>query len=257
MNEPGIVLLDEPTAGLDVGGREELVHDLTQWARDAARPPLVLVTHHLEEIPPGFTHALVMKDARVLTSGPLAETVTSEVLSEAFGIRLRVDEFRRPLRGSTRMNEPGNVIAERDRSIVTREDGVVRKRYRRPDPRNDVERAAYRHLSAYSAPVPRLIDATDDGIVLEAIANVGDYEAALRSGRAVEATPRSVVPTRRCTTCRRPARRPNSGSRSSTCTRGATRSVSPRPIWTGQPRRSMRRDRCSRSPMATPHRRTR
>ena len=53
MNEPGIVLLDEPTAGLDVGGREELVHDLTQWARDAARPPLVLVTHHLEEIRPG------------------------------------------------------------------------------------------------------------------------------------------------------------------------------------------------------------
>src|SRR4029077_2618072 len=84
MNEPGIVLLDEPTAGLDVGGREELVHDLTQWARDAARPPLVLVTHHLEEIPPGFTHALVMKDARVLTSGPLAETVTSDVLSDAF-----------------------------------------------------------------------------------------------------------------------------------------------------------------------------
>ena len=69
MNEPGIVLLDEPTAGLDVGGREELVHDLTQWARDAAWPPLVLVTHHLEEIPPGFTHALVMKDARVLTFG--------------------------------------------------------------------------------------------------------------------------------------------------------------------------------------------
>jgi len=52
----------------------------------------VLVTHHLEEIPPGFTHALVMKDARVLASGPLAETVTSEVLSDAFGIRLRVDE---------------------------------------------------------------------------------------------------------------------------------------------------------------------
>ncbi len=86
------------------------------------------------------------------------------------------------------MNEPGNVVAERDRSIVTREGDVVRKRYRRPDPRNDVERAAYRHLSGYSAPVPRLIEATDDGIVLEAIANVGDYEAALRSGRAVEAT---------------------------------------------------------------------
>src|SRR4051812_1501988 len=92
MNEPGIVLLDEPTAGLDVGGREELVTDLASWARDLTRPPLVLVTHHLEEIPPGFTHALVMKDARVLSSGPLAHTVTSEILSDAFGLALRVDE---------------------------------------------------------------------------------------------------------------------------------------------------------------------
>ena len=71
MNEPGIVLLDEPTAGLDVGGREELVADLATWARDPARPPLVLVTHHLEEIPPGFTHALVLKDGRVLAQGPI------------------------------------------------------------------------------------------------------------------------------------------------------------------------------------------
>jgi len=91
MNEPGIVLLDEPTAGLDVGGREELVHDLAAWALDATRPPLVLVTHHLEEVPPGFTHALVMKEARVLTSGAVAETLTSDVLSEAFELRLKVD----------------------------------------------------------------------------------------------------------------------------------------------------------------------
>jgi iron complex transport system ATP-binding protein len=92
MNEPGIVLLDEPTAGLDVGGREELVEELAAWARDRGRPPLVLVTHHLEEVPPGFTHALVLKDGRVFASGPLRETVTSEVLSDAFGLPLDVRE---------------------------------------------------------------------------------------------------------------------------------------------------------------------
>jgi iron complex transport system ATP-binding protein len=91
MNDPGIVLLDEPTAGLDVGGREELIGDLASWARDPSRPPLVLVTHHLEEVPPGFTHALVLKGGRVCTSGPIANTVTSEVLSDAFELGLVVE----------------------------------------------------------------------------------------------------------------------------------------------------------------------
>jgi iron complex transport system ATP-binding protein len=91
MNDPGVALLDEPTAGLDIGGREELVADLATWARDPARPALVLVTHHLEEIPPGFTHALVLKAGRILASGPLAETVTTEILSEAYDLHLQVD----------------------------------------------------------------------------------------------------------------------------------------------------------------------
>lgn len=92
MNAPGIALLDEPTAGLDIGGREELVADLAAWARDRTRPAIVLVTHHLEEIPPGFTHALVLKRGKVLATGPLHETVTSEILSVAFGIGLVVEE---------------------------------------------------------------------------------------------------------------------------------------------------------------------
>ncbi len=91
MNEPGIVLLDEPTAGLDVGGREELVRDLAGWALDRSRPPLVLVTHHLEEIPPGFTHALVLREGRVTAQGRLADVATSAVLSDAFGLPLCVD----------------------------------------------------------------------------------------------------------------------------------------------------------------------
>ena len=92
MTDPGIVLFDEPTAGLDVGGREELVADLADWARDATGPPLVLVTHHLEEIPPAFTHALVLSGGRVAAVGTLKETVTSEILSAAFDLALNVDE---------------------------------------------------------------------------------------------------------------------------------------------------------------------
>src|SRR3954447_11850941 len=104
MNEPGIALLDEPTAGLDIGGREELVGDLARWAHDSARPAMVLVTHHLEEIPPGFTHALVLKRGRTLACGKMISTVTTEILSDAFGVELIVEErdsrYTARLRGS-------------------------------------------------------------------------------------------------------------------------------------------------------------
>jgi tRNA A-37 threonylcarbamoyl transferase component Bud32 len=81
-----------------------------------------------------------------------------------------------------------DVIAERDRSVVSRHDGAIHKRYRRPDARNDIERRAYRHLSHFAAPVPRLLAETAEGLVLEDVANVGDFEAALRHGRGVEAS---------------------------------------------------------------------
>lgn len=108
MNEPGLALLDEPTAGLDIGGREELVADLATWARDRTRPPLVLVTHHLEEIPPAFTHALVLKEGQTLASGPLRETVTSEILSDAFGLRLIIDENEGRYTARMSLGSPGS-----------------------------------------------------------------------------------------------------------------------------------------------------
>ena len=89
--DPGIVLLDEPTAGLDVGGREELVADLAAWAADPARPPLAVVTHHLEEVPPGFTHALVLREGRVLASGPIDAVIDDATLTAAFGLDLTVE----------------------------------------------------------------------------------------------------------------------------------------------------------------------
>jgi iron complex transport system ATP-binding protein len=84
MVDPDLLLLDEPTAGLDLGGREALVTRLAELAADPDAPPTVLVTHHTEEIPPGFTHALLLRAGQVLAAGPLDETVTAENLSACF-----------------------------------------------------------------------------------------------------------------------------------------------------------------------------
>ncbi|WP_426995774.1 ABC transporter ATP-binding protein [Pseudarthrobacter sp. N5] len=90
MTDPELLLLDEPAAGLDLGGREDLVHRLSELARDEAAPAIVLVTHHLEEVPPGFTHAMLMRDAGVVAAGPIAEVLTAAHLSETFGLPLDV-----------------------------------------------------------------------------------------------------------------------------------------------------------------------
>ena len=91
MTDPELLLLDEPAAGLDLGGREDLVGRLAGLAHDPDAPALILVTHHVEEIPPGFSHALLLREGRVVTQGLLDETLTSENLSETFGLPLRVE----------------------------------------------------------------------------------------------------------------------------------------------------------------------
>jgi iron complex transport system ATP-binding protein len=89
--EPGIVLLDEPTAGLDLGGREDLVARLATVAGEAGAPPTVLVTHHVEEIPPGTTHALLLRAGRVAAAGPIDDVLTDAALSDLFGVTLTLE----------------------------------------------------------------------------------------------------------------------------------------------------------------------
>ncbi len=90
MTDPELMLLDEPAAGLDLGAREDLVRRLGDLAGDPDAPGLVLVTHHVEEIPTGFTHGLLLREGRVVAQGPLDEVLTSDVLSRTFGLALDV-----------------------------------------------------------------------------------------------------------------------------------------------------------------------
>jgi iron complex transport system ATP-binding protein len=90
MTDPELLLLDEPAAGLDLGGREDLVSTLTVLAMDEMSPATVLVSHHVEEIPPGFTHAMLLRQGRVVASGPLEEVLTEEIISATFGMPLRL-----------------------------------------------------------------------------------------------------------------------------------------------------------------------
>jgi iron complex transport system ATP-binding protein len=91
MPDPELLLLDEPAAGLDLGAREALVMRLTRIAADAVAPTTVLVTHHVEEIPRGFTHVLLLSRARVVAAGPLEQTLTGPALSACFGVPLQVE----------------------------------------------------------------------------------------------------------------------------------------------------------------------
>jgi iron complex transport system ATP-binding protein len=90
MSDPELLLLDEPGAGLDLGGREDLVERLGRLALDEDAPTLVLVTHHVEEIAVGFTHGLLLREGRVIASGRLEEVMTDAALSGAFGMPITV-----------------------------------------------------------------------------------------------------------------------------------------------------------------------
>jgi len=90
MTDPELLLLDEPAAGLDLGAREDLVRRLADLAADPDAPAIVLVTHHVEEIPPGFTHALLMRDGGIVAQGLLRDTMTSENLSKTFDLPLEL-----------------------------------------------------------------------------------------------------------------------------------------------------------------------
>jgi iron complex transport system ATP-binding protein len=90
MSRSELLLLDEPAAGLDMGARERLLVALGSLAADPSSPPLVLVTHHTEEIPPGITHAALLSGGRMLHQGPTDEVLTSDAVSECFSVSVRV-----------------------------------------------------------------------------------------------------------------------------------------------------------------------
>jgi iron complex transport system ATP-binding protein len=92
MTDPELLLLDEPAAGLDLAGRESLVTTLSELAQDQYAPATVLVTHHVEEIPSGITHAMLLKEGSIVAAGPLRETLTAENLTKTFDIELTLDE---------------------------------------------------------------------------------------------------------------------------------------------------------------------
>ena len=93
MTDPELLLLDEPASGLDIAGREVLVDTLSEICTDEDSPATILVTHQLEEIPEGITHALLLKEGRIVASGPIEQTLTDANLSETYDMDLAVNRI--------------------------------------------------------------------------------------------------------------------------------------------------------------------
>ena len=91
MGDPELLVFDEPAAGLDLGARERLVRRLQDIAEDASAPPVVFITHHVEEIPPGFGHVLLLRRGRVVAAGPIADTLTATTLGATFDLAIDVE----------------------------------------------------------------------------------------------------------------------------------------------------------------------
>ncbi|WP_066519081.1 ABC transporter ATP-binding protein [Curtobacterium ammoniigenes] len=119
MTDPEVLFLDEPAASLDLGARESLVRTLGGYASSPESPAIVVVTHHVEEIPVGFTHALVLAGGRVHAAGPIDSVITGETLSAAFGVPLDVSASggrytaRAAVDGSAAESNAGSSAAER------------------------------------------------------------------------------------------------------------------------------------------------
>jgi iron complex transport system ATP-binding protein len=88
MADPEVLLLDEPAAGLDLGGREDILQRITHYTSDENSPATIIVTHHIEEIPAGTTHALLLKEGKALSAGPINEVLNEETINEVFGVRI-------------------------------------------------------------------------------------------------------------------------------------------------------------------------
>jgi iron complex transport system ATP-binding protein len=93
MTNPELLLLDEPSAGMDLGGREDLVGYLGELAMDADAPAIVMITHHVEEIPNGFTHAMLLDEGTVVAQGLIDDVLTSENLTKAFHQQISIDKI--------------------------------------------------------------------------------------------------------------------------------------------------------------------
>ena len=90
MADPEILLLDEPAAGLDLGGREDILSRISKYLNEPDSPASVIVTHHIEEIPAGTTHVLILKEAKIFAAGPINETLTESNIKTVFGVDVQL-----------------------------------------------------------------------------------------------------------------------------------------------------------------------